>query len=67
MVAESPAFLEPAAAMPVPSQVWGLLGDDDDVSDAGIDDRLASRTDVGLTRLIRLDRMDDLVVEPAEW
>jgi hypothetical protein len=67
VVAQAPAILEPATTVPVATQVWSLLRDDDDVPYTNIDDRLTTRTNVGLARLIRLDGMNDLVVESTVW
>lgn len=38
------------------------MWDDDNVPDTGIDDRLAAGTCIRLACLVRLDRMDDLLV-----
>ena len=48
--------------MPVPAQVGGVVGDDDEVADAGLDDLVAAGTQVALGGLVRLDPPDvDLV------
>ena len=63
MVAESPTFLEPTAAVPVSPQVGCRLGDDDEVADTGFDRPVAPGAQVRLDRLIRLDGTHDLVIE----
>ncbi len=62
MIAETPAFLEPASTVPMSTQIRRLLGDDDDVANSGVDDRFTTRADVRLARLIRLNRMHHLVL-----
>jgi hypothetical protein len=66
VVAETSAFLEPAPAVPVPAEIRRLLGNDNDVADSGVDDRLTTRADVRLARLIRLDRMNHLMFVPRQ-
>lgn len=45
------------------AQIGGLLGDDDEVPDAGCNYRFTPGAGVGLARLIGLDGMDDLVAD----
>ena len=56
-------LLEPASAMPVPTEVRGKVRHDHDMSDTGFDPRLASRADVRLAGLIRLYRMHGTIIE----
>jgi hypothetical protein len=66
MMSTSAAFLVPAATVPMPPQIWSILRNNDEVPDAGLNDGLASRAHIRFTRLVRLDRMDKLVVEVFE-
>lgn len=65
-MAKASGLLEPAPAVPVSAQIRCFLGDNHDVAHARIDGRFAPRADVRLARLVRLDRVDDLVIDAAE-
>lgn len=47
----------------MPPEVRCVMGDDDQVANARFDRGITSRAYVGLHRLVRLDRVDDLVIE----
>ena len=66
MATESAPLLVPAAAVPVASEVWRILGNHHEMSDADVDAVAATRALVGLARLVRLDGMNRLVVETLE-
>jgi len=66
VVAEAAPFLVPTSPVPVPSQIRSILGNDDEMSDAGCDGARTSRAHVRLFRLVRLDRVHDLVIEAGE-
>ena len=59
-------LFEPTPAMPVTSEVGGVLRYYDKVADTHVDDRFAPWAQVGLARLIRLDGLDHLVIEVTE-
>jgi hypothetical protein len=52
--------------MPMSAKVRRFVRNDNDVADATLDDRLTTRADVFLARLIRLDGLYDLVCEVPE-
>jgi len=66
VVAETSPLLVPAAAVPVPPQIWRLQGNDHEMSHTGLDRADASRACICLVRLVRLDRVHHLVVESGE-
>ena len=45
--------------MPVPTQVGGFGRHDDDMTNAYLDDAVATRAHIALACLIRLDRLDE--------
>jgi hypothetical protein len=66
MIAASASLLVPAPAMPMTSEVWRVSWYDHQMPDPGLDFALAPRTHIGLARLVRLDRLDDLIIETGE-
>lgn len=62
-MAEAAAFLVPATAVPVTSEIRGILWHDDEVPDADVDDTLTAGAHVGLARLIRLYGVHCMVVQ----
>ena len=66
MIAAASLFLVPAPAMPVATEIGGGCGNDHEVSLSDGDLGRAPRTGVGLTRLVGLDRLDDLVIAGSE-
>ena len=67
MIAAASLFLVPAPSVPVAAEIGGGCGNDDEVSLSDGDLGRAPRTDVGLARLIGLDRLDDLVIASGEY
>ena len=49
--------------MPVAAEIGGLLGDDDEVTGARFDLLFTTGAQVGLTRLVRLHRFNELGTE----
>lgn len=66
MVAAPATFLVPTSPVPVPPQIWCLLGHHDQVTDTCIDDRFASGAEVRLACLVRLDGLNDLAGDPIK-
>lgn len=52
--------------MPMASQIRGILRYHDQVPNSGIDQRFTPGADIGLACLVRLDRVDDLIIELSE-
>jgi hypothetical protein len=66
MMPASAAFLVPTATVPMASQIWGILRHNDEVPDTRLNHGLASRAHIRFARLIRLNRMDKLVIKLSE-
>ncbi len=64
-MAEAATFLVPAATMPVSSEIWCIFGDDDEMTNTDLDDRLTARACIGLACLIRLNGMHRVIIERA--
>ena len=66
MVSETTAFLVPASTMPVPPQIRCQLGNDDEMAETYVDQAVTAGADVGLARLVGLNRVYDMIVEVPE-
>jgi len=63
MMAEAPTLLVPATTVPVAPEIRGVLWYDHKMPNADLDQAIAARAHVVLARLIRLDRMYQVVIE----
>jgi len=65
VVAEAATFLVPAAAVPVASEICCISGDDDEMTDTDLDKGLTAGAHIGLARLIRLNGVHRVIIEPT--
>jgi len=66
MMSLAATLLEPAASVPMASEIGGILWNHNQMTDACLDERLAARAYIGLSSLVRLNRLDDLILELPE-
>ena len=67
MISSASLFLVPAPTVPVATEIRGGCGNDNEVTLSDGDLGRTPRADVGLARLIGLDRLDDLVIASGEY
>lgn len=66
MMAEAPSLLVPTTTVPVPPEIWRLLGYNNEMPHTGIDVVVTAGAHVALARLIRLDGVHGILVERVQ-